>query len=98
MPFTVPVLRLTLNHMKHAIQMALMAYSGELDQMLTQAIEDYCTPENLTQIVNEQVHRTIPQIIQEAVERYYRYGEGREEVRAAIETFFAKKRGEEGDT
>ncbi len=80
----IPIIRLELQGMKHTLAMALTEYVTQMDADIQQAIERYCTAENLTQIIAETVQRTLDVVVQEEVKRFFEYGEGRKVVAAAV--------------
>lgn len=81
---SIPVIRLEVERMKHSILAAFSEYQGKLDADLVAAVEAYCAPENIQAVIAREVQRVLDNVIREEVERFYRYGHGREVVKEAI--------------
>jgi hypothetical protein len=70
---TYPVIRLEVQGMKHAIQIALSEHLIKMDMDIQSAIDRVCTPTNISAIVFD------------AAQNFYRYGDGREAIKEAVE-------------
>jgi hypothetical protein len=79
-----PVLRIELQSMIHSIQAAFSENIMQLDFDVKTAIDEFCRPENLRQIVQNQVSTVLKNVIQQEIHNYYTYGDGREVIKAAI--------------
>lgn len=79
-----PLLRLELEGMKHTILTLLGDQAGLLNKEFEQAVEDYCTPENLEHIIREQTATSIEAAIKEEIRNFYLYGKGRAVIKAAV--------------
>lgn len=82
---SIPVIRLEIEHMRHTMMVALSQYTARLDENLRQAVEAYCTPENLARIIDDETHRVLDHVIREEVKNWFIHGEGREIIKAAVE-------------
>lgn len=81
---TIPIIRLEVNRMRHALQVALTEHSATMDADMQHAIEQFCTSENIHQIIHETASRVLADIIQEEVKNFFRFGDGRGAVADAI--------------
>jgi DNA polymerase III delta subunit len=79
-----PIIRLEVDRMRHSIMTAFSEYQLQFDSDLKHAIEQYCTPDNLQQVLRAAVTRTLDGAIKEEVEKFFRYGEGRKVVADAV--------------
>ena len=89
MSYPIPILKLELEGMRHAVYTALHQYQLEMDSMLKESIEKYCTDENLRYIIGQTVRQAVDQTVKEEIENFFRHSaEGRfiiaEEVRAKL--------------
>ncbi len=80
----IPILRLELEGMKFSLYRALDKYQVEWNKMVRNSIERYCNEENLQLVIDRVVEREINDAIQEEVENFYKYGEGRNIIREII--------------
>lgn len=85
MSIPMPVIRLEVDHMKHAMVVALSQYTAQMDETLQQAVERFCTPENLEKIIQTETERVLDTVIREEVRHWFSYGEGRETIKKAVE-------------
>lgn len=81
----IPILKLELDHMRHSMAIALTEYTQRLDETLHQAVEAYCTPENLTRVINEQVEKTMGDVIKDEVRVWFTHGDGRKVIIAEVQ-------------
>jgi hypothetical protein len=81
----IPIIKLEVDHMKHTMAIALSQYTAQLDQNLQEAVEKFCTPENLKRIIEEEAHKQLDIVIREQVKQWFVYGEGRAVIRQAVE-------------
>lgn len=79
-----PVIRLTVEGMKHQIVTALSEYEMILSEEIKKAVEAYCRPENIERVVAEQARAVLDEVIRKEVEDFYRHGEGRKAVKEAV--------------
>lgn len=82
-----PEIRISLERMKHTISTALFDYNEELsekiDSEIQKAIEEY----NFEEVIMQEVHK----VITEAIEQFFRYGQGRTEITQAIYEIIQEK-------
>lgn len=81
---TIPIIRLEVNRMRHALQVALLEHSATMDADMQHAIEQFCTPENIHQVIHETASKVLTDIIQEEVKNFFRFGDGRGIVAEAV--------------
>ena len=80
----IPIIRLELERMKYSLVTALVDHNKEMDSMIQDAVDRYCTPENLYRIVTEQAQAAVKSCVEDKVSRFYKYGEGAEIVQKLV--------------
>jgi len=81
----IPIIRLEVEHMHHTMMVALSEYTAQLDSYLKDALDKFCTPENLRRIIEEEVYRTLDIVIREQVKNWFLYGDGKKVIKQAVE-------------
>ena len=76
MPGTIPIITLEVEHMKHQIKVALTEYEAMLSKEIQDAVDTYCTPENVHRVVSETVKRVVDDSLKSEMHDYFRYGPG----------------------
>lgn len=84
MSLGIPILRLSLEGMKAQILTALSEYQVGWDEDVRAAVEAFCTPEHLREVINQHVSGALNAAIREEVEWYFKHGAGRKTVKAAV--------------
>ncbi len=79
-----PVIRLEVERMKHSMLVALSKYNLELDSMLKDALDKYCSAEHVEVILNVAAREAIDRAVKEEVSNFYLHGRGRKAIVAAI--------------
>lgn len=79
-----PIIRLEIEGMKHAISTALSEHAAKMDKDVQDAIQSYCAPDNIRRIISQAANKALSDTIREEVDAFFRYGEGRKIVAAAI--------------
>jgi tRNA A37 N6-isopentenylltransferase MiaA len=79
-----PILKLELQSAQQSFVMAFTEQSLKTDTMVIEAIQKFATPENLQSILDREVARALEAAIVQEVDSFYRYGKGREAVKAAV--------------
>ncbi len=82
---SLPIITLSVDQIRHSMKIALSEYTAQLDSHLQEAIERFCTPENLRRIVETEAAQTLDQVLREEVKRWFITGDGRQVIRAAVE-------------
>ena len=98
---SLPIIRLELEGMKLAMQTALMARNVEMDQYVQQALDRYCSQENLQSVIDTEVRAVLNTAIKEEIQSFFRYSiPGRQAIREAVhahlDEFWAPIRGAQG--
>lgn len=88
---TYPMIRLEIQGMKHAVQVALSDYAAKMNSEIQAAIEAACTAQHITAIIEETARREVDSAIRQEIERFFRYGDGRETIKAAVAAMLAKR-------
>lgn len=81
---SIPVVRLEVEYMKHAILHAFTAHTLKVDQDVRAAVEHFCRPENIQAIVKKAVDATLKHAIESEIEKFFLYGAGRSAIAEAV--------------
>ncbi len=81
----IPIIQLEIRHLKHSMAVALSEYVMSFDEMLQDSLHNYCTPENLRAVIEQETRRTLDIVIKEEVRKWYTTGDGREVIKKAVE-------------
>lgn len=81
---TYPVITLEVQGMRHTISTALMAHQVQMDADVQAAIDAYCTPDNIAKVIRSATTGSLDQAIREEVDKFFRYGKGRQAVADAV--------------
>lgn len=81
----IPIVRLSVENMRHEMVTALHSYAVQMDEDLQRAITAFCTPENLRRIIESETDKVLEQVIRGEVSAWFRNGAGREVIRKAVE-------------
>ena len=92
----IPVIRLEIQGMQHAIHAALTSELVKLDADVKRAVEVACAPENVNRILNEQVQQQIELALKDAVHHWFLHtedGQGliKREVADYLSTYYIKR-------
>lgn len=82
---TLPIIKLEVEGMKHAIKVALSQHTIEIDAHIQAAINEYCTDDNLQTVIVAATKAAIDNVVKDEITRFFEYGDGRKAVSAAIE-------------
>lgn len=92
----IPIIRLEVEGMKHTMLMHLMEYQVQVDAYVKQAIESYCSEENLAHVINKHVKEEMDAAVKAEVRDFFGYGKaGRRAVKEAIEEYLKRTYPEE---
>lgn len=83
----IPVIRLEIDHMKHAIVSALGIKGSDLEEAISTEIEKAVREIAVTKIPN-MVRETLLVCVQDSLTNYFKYGEGRIAIDEAIKDNF----------
>lgn len=70
--------------MRHAISVALLEHQHRMDEDVQNAINAYCTPENISFVVTNAAREALSHAIREEVRAFFTVGNGRKAVAAAV--------------
>lgn len=80
-----PRLRMTFDGLKGAIDFCLHDWQVKNSEIIRQAVERFCTPENIQAAVDEEVRETVDAAVREEIRTFFKYsGAGRKAIRDAI--------------
>ena len=88
---TIPIIRLEVEHLRYQMCGALTEHAVQMDKDLKAAVDAYCTEENLAKVVKAAATRALDEVIRDEVEKFFRYGEGREAVATAVKESILKR-------
>jgi len=83
--YTHPLIRLEVQGMRHAIQVALQKHLLCMDKDIQTALDNICTPENISNIVFDTAKFEIKAAIDAEIQKFYRYGDGRKVIQDAVQ-------------
>lgn len=86
-----PIFTMEIQRMSHTLKMMLSEHTLKLDRDMKAAVDAYCEGGNIERLLNEQVPRILNEVIAEEVERYFKYEEGRYEIRKLVAEALDKK-------
>jgi len=87
---TFPIIRLEVEGMKYQIMTALTGHAAQMDEDIKTAVDQYCTPENMSRIVKKAASDALDFAIKTEVDAFFRYGGGRKAVAAAVKESILK--------
>ena len=79
-----PIIRLEVERMKLGILRTVQEAGIAMDQAIAEAVEAYCTPENVAKVCYDAVKHAVDEVVRDEVTNFYRYGEGRKAVRDLV--------------
>ena len=80
----IPIMRLEIQGMKHALSVALTEHTVKMDADIQDAINKFCTSENVKKIIDEEVGRNLNEIFRESVRDFLLRGDGRKTIEQAV--------------
>lgn len=80
-----PIIRLEVERMQFGIYKALTEHAAQMDTSIRQAVEAYCTPENIDAVVKKSATEALDAAVKEEVRSFFgNNGAGRKAVRVAV--------------
>ena len=73
----IPIIRLEVDRMRHTIAKAFTEYELQISEEIRQAVDTYCSEDNIQRVVSDSVRVTLDRAIDEEITKYFAYGEGR---------------------
>lgn len=87
----VPVIRLEVEGMHHAISIALHEHQVKMDSDMQEALTKYCSPDNIKRVIDNTTQDALNRAITDEVDKFYRYGKGRTVIAEAVEKTLLEK-------
>jgi hypothetical protein len=81
-----PIIRLEVEGMRRTITAALLEHQAKFDEDVINAVNDYCRPENIANVVRAAARTALDTAITEEVRNFFTYGKGRTAVAEAVKT------------
>ncbi len=83
-----PIIRLEVEGMKYTMQTALQEHVARMDASIIEAVERYCTPENINAVVQKAATEALNCAVKEEVRDFFsRTGNGRKVVREFVNSY-----------
>lgn len=89
-----PIIRMEIQRMKHTMVTVLTEYQAKIDEDIRKAVEQYCTDDNIADLVNRYARDVIDSVVKEEVDKYFRYGTGRTTVTDQVRKMLKNEGGE----
>lgn len=86
----VPIIRFETENIKHTLCVALTQHAAQMDADIKAAVEEYCTPENISRVIRSAADAHLTYAIQEEVKAFFWHGPGRKAVAAAVKECILK--------
>jgi len=80
----IPIIRMEVEGIRRTMVMALTEHAAQMDEDIKNAVEAYCTPENISRIIHEAAYRALDSAIKDEVTTFFRCGPGRKAVAEAV--------------
>jgi len=87
----IPILRLEVEGLRQTVQTVLIRHAAQMDADIQGAVDAYCTPENISRVVQAAATKALEDAIKTEVDTFFRYGSGRKAVAAAVKESILKK-------
>ena len=81
---TMPIVRLEVERLKSSVLHLFSEQALSLDSDIRAAVEAYCTPENIANVIATSVNDILDRAVRDEVDRFYREGSGRQRVAEAV--------------
>ena len=78
------VVRLEVDHMKEAMQIAISERVAKMDIDIQAAVARVCTAENVLCVIESAVAKEMEASIRKEIEAFYRYGDGRKAIQEIV--------------
>lgn len=86
-----PIISIQIESMKHIIQHLLAEQACQLDSMVNEAVDTYCSSENLERVVSTSVQTEINRAIEEEIRSFYSRGDGRATIKKLVVETLSRK-------
>lgn len=82
---TIPIIRLELERMQHAVHAMLTEHTAMLDEQVRLAVDAALTPENVGRVIKQRVDECIASAVSEEIRHAFSpFGAGRKAIREAV--------------
>jgi hypothetical protein len=78
---SVPIIKLTVEGMKHSILNAFAQRQVETDTYVKEELEHFCSAENLRRVIAKHVDDVIEEAIRDALQNFFRYSDGKQLIK-----------------
>ncbi len=83
--FEVPIIKLEMQNMRHTMVRALSEYHAQFDKNIQNAVEEYCSDDNLAKIIDKEVRESMDRAVREEVSEFFKGTRaGRLAIREAV--------------
>lgn len=79
-----PLIRMDVEGLRYSVATMLTEHSARMDEDIKNALDKYCTPENLKRVIEEATFSNINHAIQEEIKQFFQYGVGRDAIKKAV--------------
>lgn len=90
-PTQAPLIRLEVQVMKETMKHALVRHQEHLSEEVLKAVDDYCTEENITRIIDDAARTALQEAIKIEVREFFTNGNGRKAVAMAVRESLLKR-------
>jgi hypothetical protein len=80
-----PTIRIEIEGMKQTLMTMLGQRAALLSEEMQAAVDNFCTPERIQQIITETAHRQLMGIVEDEVRSFFAYGAGRRTIQQAMQ-------------
>lgn len=93
---SIPIIPLEMQGMKHTVLKALQDHHIQMDEYIQQSLENFCSKEHLTSIVDQAVKAEMDAAVKAEIRDFFGYGkDGRRAVKEAILAYLKRQYPEE---
>lgn len=80
----IPVIKITIDHMRHSLLSAMSDYAVQLDEQIKLAVDDALQPDRIQKFLNDIARKEIDLAIEKCVSGYFRRGDGARAVESVV--------------
>jgi len=79
----IPIIRIELQSMKETLSVAIHEHLLKQDEMIQAAI-NAITPEQVTELINQEIKKILKESVQNSLSSYYLHGNGSEKIKTMV--------------
>lgn len=79
-----PIISIHIESMKHTIQHLLIEQACQIDSRVNEAVEEYCSSDNLERVIKRSVQTEINSAIEREIQSFYTLGDGRATIKDRV--------------